>query len=220
MSDVDTITKQEVANTSTQNISDTEVSNNIEKQQSENEEDVDMDDLFGEEEEEKEGSEQEEENKSDQEDESDTDYQQEIKIAEAELPKHIVPYKSEYDSEMTMQSRLPPFLKIDTKNFDPQQFLQSFNDRVNDPDLDVNDKINMSLFDESTMRWRYTKDPKTGVITKESNATIVEWEDGSMSLKIGDEYCDIIRNELECSLMVKTYQKSKFVTNNRKCRNH
>ncbi|GMM41515.1 hypothetical protein FOG48_01265 [Hanseniaspora uvarum] len=211
MSDVDTITKQEVANTSTQNISDTEVSNNIEKQQSENEEDVDMDDLFGEEEEEKEGSEQEEENKSDQEDESDTDYQQEIKIAEAELPKHIVPYKSEYDSEMTMQSRLPPFLKIDTKNFDPQQFLQSFNDRVNDPDLDVNDKINMSLFDESTMRWRYTKDPKTGVITKESNATIVEWEDGSMSLKIGDEYCDIIRNELECSLMVKTYQRANLL---------
>lgn len=218
MSDVDTISKPEVTNTSEQNISDKEVNNNIEKQQSENEvneEDVDMDDLFGDEDEEKEVNEQsdeeEEKKESDQEEESDTDYQQEIKIAEAELPKHIVPYKGDYDSEMTMQSRLPPFLKIDTKNFDPQQFLQSFNDRLNDPDLDVNDKINMSLFDESTMRWRYTKDPKTGVITKESNATIVEWEDGSMSLKIGDEYCDIIRNELECSLMVKTYQRANLL---------
>lgn len=212
MSDIDSDTKHEVTNTPEQKPEETE-SNLIEKQQSENEDDVDIDDLFGEDEqeegeqEEKEGCEKEQ---SEQE-ESDTDYQQEIKIAEAELPKHIVPYKGDYDSEMTMQSRLPPFLKIDTKNFDPQQFLQVFNDRLNNPDLDVNDKINMSLFDESTMRWRYTKDPKTGVITKESNATIVEWDDGSMSLKIGDEYCDIIRNELECSLMVKTYQRANLL---------
>lgn len=212
MSDIESDTKHEVTTTPEQKPEETE-SNLIEKQESENEEDVDIDDLFGEDEqeegeqEEKEGSEKEE---SEQE-ESDTDYQQEIKIAEAELPKHIVPYKGDYDSEMTMQSRLPPFLKIDTKNFDPQQFLQVFNDRLNNPDLDVNDKINMSLFDESTMRWRYTKDPKTGVITKESNATIVEWDDGSMSLKIGDEYCDIIRNELECSLMVKTYQRANLL---------
>lgn len=212
MSDIESDTKHEVSNLPEQKPEEAE-SNLIEKQQSENEEDVDIDDLFGEDEqeegeqEEKEGSEKEE---SEQE-ESDTDYQQEIKIAEAELPKHIVPYKGDYDSEMTMQSRLPPFLKIDTKNFDPQQFLQVFNDRLNNPDLDVNDKINMSLFDESTMRWRYTKDPKTGVITKESNATIVEWDDGSMSLKIGDEYCDIIRNELECSLMVKTYQRANLL---------
>lgn len=110
MSDIESDTKHEVSNLPEQKPEETE-SNLIEKQQSENEEDVDIDDLFGEDEqeegeqEEKEGSEKEE---SEQE-ESDTDYQQEIKIAEAELPKHIVPYKGDYDSEMTMQSRLPPF---------------------------------------------------------------------------------------------------------------
>lgn len=188
-------------------------------------EEVDMDDLFGEESDEEEQKSAEDaskasddegnepahdENKSQDED-SETEYQDEIKIAEAELPKHVIPYKVELDENKTMQSRLPPFLKVDSKNFDPQQFLQRFNERLNDPNLDTSDKINMSLFDESTIRWRYTKDPKTGLITKESNATIVEWEDGSLSLKIGDEYCDIIRNELECTLLVKTYPRANLL---------
>ena len=227
MSDIDTAgSNAELEKHETEEVTNNNPSTEVEKQEEEEEEEeVDMDDLFGEEsdegennvndeekaeeDEEREGEEaaEEEENAED----SETEYQDEIKIAEAELPKHIIPYKVDLNDSKTMQSRLPPFLKVDPKNFDPQQFLQKFNDRLNDPNLDTNDKINMSLFDESTIRWRYTKDPKTGLITKESNATIVEWEDGSMSLKIGDEYCDIITNELECSLLVKTYPKANLL---------
>lgn len=175
------------------------------------EEDVDMDDLFGEESDEGVNESNGEEKEEEVADDSETEYQDEIKIAEAELPRHVIPYKTTIDESKIMQSRLPPFLKVDSKNFDPQQFLQKFNDRLNDPNLDTSDKTTMSLFDESTIRWRYTKDPKTGLITKESNATIVEWEDGSMSLKIGDEYCDIITNELECTLLVKTYPRANLL---------
>lgn len=192
------------------------------------EEDIDMDDLFGEEsdeesagvgnetngeeeDEKKEGLGEKYEEEEEVADDSETEYQDEIKIAEAELPRHVIPYKTTIEESKIMQSRLPPFLKVDSKNFDPQQFLQKFNDRLNDPNLDTSDKTTLSLFDESTIRWRYTKDPKTGLITKESNATIVEWEDGSMSLKIGDEYCDIITNELECTLLVKTYPRANLL---------
>ncbi|XBW36795.1 hypothetical protein QEN19_002372 [Hanseniaspora menglaensis] len=218
MSDVDTagstVEQEKIID---EDITNTTTSNEVE-------EEVDMDDLFGEESEnegdkkDEENTDEEENNKSFEEnnkksddEESETEYQDEIKIAEAELPKHIIPSKMELNNLKTMQSRLPPFLKVDAKNFDPNQFLQMFNDRLNNPTLDTDDKINMSLFDESTIRWRYTKDPKTGFITKESNATIVEWEDGSMSLKIGDEYCDLIKNELECTLLVKTYPRANLL---------
>ncbi|OBA27810.1 Leo1-domain-containing protein [Hanseniaspora valbyensis NRRL Y-1626] len=224
MSDIDTTgSNAELEKHETEEVTNNNPSTEVEKeQQHEEEEEVDMDDLFGEESDEdenndndKEAEEEDEERNGEEEEEnaedSETEYQDEIKIAEAELPKHIIPYKVDLNESKTMQSRLPPFLKVDPKNFDPQQFLQKFNDRLNDPNLDTNDKINMSLFDESTIRWRYTKDPKTGLITKESNATIVEWDDGSMSLKIGDEYCDIITNELECSLLVKTYPKANLL---------
>lgn len=53
----------------------------------------------------------------------------------------------------------------------------------------------MKLKVENTIRWRNVVD-KDGNMTKESNARIVKWSDGSMSLHLGSEIFDIHKQHL------------------------
>ena len=48
---------------------------------------------------------------------------------------------------------------------------------------------------ENTIRWRYSQD-EHGNDIRESNARIVRWSDGSMSLYLGSEIFDICRQPL------------------------
>ena len=49
---------------------------------------------------------------------------------------------------------------------------------------------------ENTIRWRYGKDQEGNEI-KESNARIVKWSDGSLSLHLGNEIFDIFKMPIE-----------------------
>lgn len=49
---------------------------------------------------------------------------------------------------------------------------------------------------ENTIRWRYSQD-EGGNEIRESNARIVKWSDGSMSLYLGGEIFDIHKQALQ-----------------------
>ena len=49
---------------------------------------------------------------------------------------------------------------------------------------------------ENTIRWRYSQD-EGGNEIRESNARVVKWTDGSMSLYLGGEIFDIYKQPLQ-----------------------
>lgn len=49
---------------------------------------------------------------------------------------------------------------------------------------------------ENTIRWRHAKDDE-GADIKESNARVVRWSDGTMSLLLGAEVFDIHKTKID-----------------------
>lgn len=87
---------------------------------------------------------------------------------------------------------LPRFLSVNAEPFNPMEFEGQIGDLGKDAS---NESLKSSLqFRKmelvNTLRWRYAKGP-SGSLHKQSNAHVVEWEDGSRSLKVGSEYFDL-----------------------------
>ncbi|KAL6940655.1 hypothetical protein ACO0QE_004567 [Hanseniaspora vineae] len=148
-------------------------------------------------------------------DDNDEDEQYEIKEADVTLSRHIIPYKTAgpvtgEEDTLIYHVKVPQFLKIDAKPFDPQMFEEEVEERLRDPEYTREDKIDAGLIDENTIRWRYSKDENNNV-SKESNAVIVQWEDGTYSLKIGEEYTDILINDIDNCLLVKSHEREELM---------
>lgn len=62
--------------------------------------------------------------------------------------------------------------------------------------LDEEGRTRLKLKVENTIRWRSRKDEE-GNETRESNARIVKWSDGSMSLHLGNEVFDVYKAPLQ-----------------------
>jgi len=89
--------------------------------------------------------------------------------------------------------KLPNFLSIETKPFD-QAF---YEDEIDEDEvLDDEGRARLKLKVENTLRWRHGKD-REGNDIKESNARIVKWSDGSISLHLGNEIFDIFKMPIE-----------------------
>lgn len=94
-------------------------------------------------------------------------------------------------------SRLPNFLNVDTKPFDPEMY--------NDDEQNADEAENMQrikLKVENTIRWRFREgedDPSAAALEreKESNARFVRWSDGSLSLVLGDEVFQVNTKSLQ-----------------------
>jgi len=84
--------------------------------------------------------------------------------------------------------RLPNFLSIEPKPFDARTYDAELDD---DELVDIEGRTRMKLKVENTIRWRNIKDPETGEVKKQSNAKIIKWSDGSMSLYLGSEKFEI-----------------------------
>lgn len=87
---------------------------------------------------------------------------------------------------------LPRFLSVNPDPFQPMEFENQIKSLAKDSN---NESLKGSLqFKKleltNTIRWRYAK-AANGSLHKQSNTQIIEWEDGSKSLKIGKEYFDI-----------------------------
>jgi len=89
--------------------------------------------------------------------------------------------------------KLPNFLSVDCRPFDPE----TYEDEIEDEDsLDEEGRARLKLKVENTIRWRIGFDAE-GKATRESNARMVKWSDGSMSLYLGDEIFDVTKQPLQ-----------------------
>uniref|UniRef100_A0AAQ5YSX3 RNA polymerase-associated protein LEO1 n=1 Tax=Amphiprion ocellaris TaxID=80972 RepID=A0AAQ5YSX3_AMPOC len=89
--------------------------------------------------------------------------------------------------------KLPNFLSVEPRPFDPQYYEDEFEDEEM---LDEEGRTRLKLKVENTIRWRVKRDEE-GNETRESNARIVKWSDGSMSLHLGNEVFDVYKAPLQ-----------------------
>ncbi|KAH8929477.1 Leo1-domain-containing protein [Atractiella rhizophila] len=94
--------------------------------------------------------------------------------------------------------KLPGFLAMEARPFDPSDFEKSHKEQSQAPrptparrrsmflPPDEEEEKDKMMPDENVIRWQWTKDA-AGNIKKESNARFVRWSDGSVTLQIGDE---------------------------------
>eukprot|EP00112_Aurelia_sp_Birch-Aquarium-sp1_P007484 Seg1816.10 transcript_id=Seg1816.10/GoldUCD/mRNA.D3Y31 product="RNA polymerase-associated protein LEO1" protein_id=Seg1816.10/GoldUCD/D3Y31 len=89
--------------------------------------------------------------------------------------------------------KLPNFLSVETKPFDSAFYEDEIDE---DEVLDDEGRARLKLKVENTLRWRHGKDQEGNEI-KESNARVVKWSDGSLSLHLGNEIFDIFKMPIE-----------------------
>ncbi|XP_067275788.1 RNA polymerase-associated protein LEO1 [Pseudorasbora parva] len=107
---------------------------------------------------------------------------------EVEIPK----VSTDLGSELYFV-KLPNFLSVEPRPFDPQYYEDEFEDEEM---LDEEGRTRLKLKVENTIRWRSRRDEE-GIEIKESNARIVKWSDGSMSLHLGNEVFDVYKAPLQ-----------------------
>ncbi|XP_050997537.1 RNA polymerase-associated protein LEO1-like isoform X1 [Acomys russatus] len=89
--------------------------------------------------------------------------------------------------------KLPNFLSVEPRPFDPQYYEDEFEE---EEILDEEGRTRLKLKGENTIRWRIHRDEEGNEI-KQSNARIVKWSDGSMSLHVGNEVFDVYKAPLQ-----------------------
>ncbi|KAJ6225407.1 hypothetical protein RDWZM_003952 [Blomia tropicalis] len=83
--------------------------------------------------------------------------------------------------------KLPNFLSIETHPFDPQWY----EDEIDEDEVhDDEGRARLKLKVENTIRWRNRLNDD-GTVAKESNARVVKWSDGSMTLHLGEEVFEV-----------------------------
>ncbi|GAA5927106.1 RNA polymerase-associated LEO1 family protein [Sporobolomyces koalae] len=140
---------------------------------------------------------------SDNEDTDLHDPEQEIttheeRIAQVPLVNYSVPAGGK-----VWHAKLPNFLRLDTAAWNEHSWQPEQDDVQDEPDSRSQDpnaaedsrsksagKSKANLPDENVIRWRWTKD-QLGQYIKQSNARVVRWSDGSLSLQVGSELFDI-----------------------------
>lgn len=148
-------------------------------------------------------------NLSDQEDKADNHH---FREQDVELVRHMVPYKvtSDKDSDKTIYyAKVPAFLMIDPIAFDPPTFEEKVKERLSNF-ISKEDQLGDLLIDENTVRWRYSRDSNQNVF-RESNTQIIQWSDGSYSLKIGEEYSDILVNDTDNTFLAVSHDEQELM---------
>ncbi|KAH3674345.1 hypothetical protein WICMUC_003371 [Wickerhamomyces mucosus] len=202
MSDIGSDTKRQRA--VIQDDEDDEPVNDVVTKESTEQVGDEVDDLFGEDEEEDEDNlgdfvENDEEGANDNNNENQDDQflvdqevevTKELKIKDQDIIRH--PPKFQSEESKVYDAKIPNFLHINPSRFDANDYLkkiESFQDKPQE-ELDI-----LRLQEENTIRWRFTKKGSES-LSAESNAQIVEWEDGSLSLKLGEELFDVIESKV------------------------
>ena len=145
------------------------------------------------------------------EDSNDEGSQREFREADVDVVKHVVPYStvpSEGDKTI-FYAKVPQFLTIDPIPFDPPAFQNKIEQRTAQLSS-TEDQIDDRLIEENTVRWRYSRDSKQQVF-KESNAQIVQWSDGTFSLRLGDEFTDVLINDTEDTYLTVSHDQQELI---------
>ena len=170
--------------------------------------DEEIDDLFGDEPEEQVEAEVEADEQDESEDES------ELKTISISLPRHAISNKPEDDTYML---KMPVFLNVEAHAFDPIEFKREVEQNaearlktsLNEKQAQ-NELVAEKLLNENTIRWRYSNSGDDEII-KQSNAHFVQWDDGSVSLKIGTELFDFKELPLFDTFLVKTHDSHEIL---------
>ncbi|KAG0415497.1 hypothetical protein HPB47_007339 [Ixodes persulcatus] len=117
--------------------------------------------------------------------------EEEVPVPETRIDVEIPRIVTNLGSEVHFV-KLPNFLSVDTRPYDPQWY----EDEVDEDEvLDEEGRARLKLKVENTVRWRYIYD-KLGNPVRQSNARIIKWSDGSMSLHLGSEIFDVHKQSL------------------------
>ncbi|PPR03191.1 hypothetical protein CVT26_008039 [Gymnopilus dilepis] len=112
----------------------------------------------------------------------------EVKEAEVRFPNLPVPKSSDGANWVF---RVPNYVKVDSKPFHPDTYIGPEHDEEElQGDSGREKTMSIKLKVENTIRWRWTKD-ENGQDKRESNARVIRWSDGSLSLRLGKELFDI-----------------------------
>ncbi|KAJ3549726.1 hypothetical protein NMY22_g765 [Coprinellus aureogranulatus] len=117
------------------------------------------------------------------------DIPSELREAEVSFPNLPVPRSSDGD---TWVIRTPNFMSIDSKPFHPDTYIGPDQEDEEAADNAKERSMTIKLRVENTMRWRWAKD-ENGADKRQSNARIVRWSDGSLSLRLGKEIFDVTK---------------------------
>lgn len=175
-----------------------------------------VDDLFGDDEEVE--SKPEKLSIDNEENDSDNDSADErtLTTTNVTLPRHAVSHKPEED---TFSIKMPVFLKVGAHPFDPTEFkkevAQNAEERtkstMNAKEIQ-SDAITEKLLNENTIRWRYSNSGNDEII-KQSNAHFVQWDDGLLSLKIGNELFDFRALPITDNFLARSYVDHEILQN-------
>ncbi|KAG2470833.1 LEO1 protein, partial [Polypterus senegalus] len=130
--------------------------------------------------------------KQEKEDGMDVDQQEEESVPETRIEVEIPKVNTDLGSDLYFV-KLPNFLSVEPRPFDPQYYEDEFEDEEM---LDEEGRTRLKLKVENTIRWRMRRD-EDGSEIRESNARIVKWSDGSMSLHLGNEVFDVYKAPLQ-----------------------
>ncbi|PPQ62863.1 hypothetical protein CVT24_006261 [Panaeolus cyanescens] len=113
----------------------------------------------------------------------------EVKEAEVKFPNLPVPKSSDNNNWVL---RIPNFLKVEPKPFHTDTYIGPEHDEEEGAGADNPQERSMSIKLKvgNTVRWRWNKD-ENGQDVRESNARVVRWSDGSLSLRLGKELFNI-----------------------------
>ena len=107
--------------------------------------------------------------------------------------EHEIPYiRADVGKEFHFV-KLPNFLSVEPRPYDPETYEDELEEEET---LDEEGRARLKLKVENTIRWRTAFD-KEGNAFKESNARMVKWSDGSLSLHLGSEIFDVYRQPLQ-----------------------
>ncbi|SCU85833.1 LAME_0D03092g1_1 [Lachancea meyersii CBS 8951] len=137
--------------------------------------------------------------------------QREFREADVDVVKHIVPYSTAptENGKGLFYAKIPEFLTIDPIPFDPPAFQEKVEHRAAQL-ASREDQTDDRLIDENTVRWRYSRDNNQHVF-KESNSQIVQWSDGSYSLRLGDEYTDVLINDTSNTYLAVSHEQQELI---------
>lgn len=190
------------------------------KNGSDNEEE-EMEDLFGGEDENEEATSDskdadnidavEESNEDDETKKSEGNEEENLQRAALTLSRH--PRSHTPMNDDVIMFNLPRFISVDPEPFSPTNFEEQLKEFIKEKEQEgegskdsattngIKDSIQFRKLQLlNTIRWRYAKTP-SGELYKQSNAKIIEWEDGTMSLKVGNEFFEIKFNRNEDNIL-------------------
>ncbi|WLF79409.1 Paf1 complex component [Lodderomyces elongisporus] len=150
---------------------------------------------------------------SNDDDEEEEEEEVEKKVLEISLPRHAV----SSISEGTKILKTPAHLKIEPRPFDPNKFKDEVEYKMQERKEQgltskqiYNEQLAEKLINETTIRWRYHNSGNDEII-KQSNAHFVQWNDGSVSLKIGNEMFDVKSLPVVDNLLVRSHKTAEFL---------